>query len=93
VATPRVRVGRPLERHDAEPYRPSAEHLAAAQRLAREPDLLAKFTPGTWVAFQSEAIVASSTDYAEVVRTAKEGGASDPILVPVMPDLFVGGPG
>ena len=91
MAASSARISRPPRADDIAPYSPTAEHLAAAQRMAREPNLLAAFEPGTWVAFNGEAIVASGADYEAVVRAAKEAGALDPILVPVIGDPFVGG--
>jgi hypothetical protein len=73
------------------PYSPSARHLAAFQRLAREPDLLAPFDPDGWVAFAGDEIIAAGSDYADVVRAAIAAGEPDPLIVPVMGGLFVGG--
>ena len=76
---------------DAEPYSPSARHLAAFQRMAREPDLLASFDPEDWVAFAGEQIVASGPNYADVVRAANAAGEPDLLIVPVIGGLFIGG--
>lgn len=90
MATSRARLSRPARADDVEPYSPSARHMAAFQRLAREPGLLDAFGPDDWVAFSGEEIVAAGPDYAEVVRASDAAGEPDPVIVPVMGGLFVG---
>ena len=90
MAIARKRAAEGPEARDLEPYSPSPEHLAAAQRMATERALLATFDPDDWVAFSGAEIVASGPDYAEVVRAAKAAGAVEPLIVPVMGYLFVG---
>jgi hypothetical protein len=91
VAVRRPRGSRESAIQQTAPYSPSARHLAACERLAREPGLLDAFGPDDWVAFGGEEIVASGPDYAEVVRAAAAAGEDDPLIVPVMGDLLIGG--
>jgi hypothetical protein len=59
--------------------------------MAREPDLLAAYSPGDWVAFAGEQIVAAGPNLSEVIRAAAAAGESDPLFVPIMGELFIGG--
>jgi hypothetical protein len=68
----------------------SKKDLAAHLRMASDPHFLAGYEPGTWVALSGETIVAAGKDLAQVIRTAEQAGELDPLLVPIMPDEFIG---
>ena len=63
---------------------------AAHLRLAREPGLLDSYEPGMWAAFAGETVVAASHDLDEVHRILDAAGVTDPLIVPVLPDPFIG---
>jgi hypothetical protein len=65
-------------------------HLAAYRRMAREPDLFKGYEDGMWVAFSGETIVAAGHDHDPVVRAAEDACEPDPLIVPMMADLFLG---
>ena len=65
-------------------------HDATVEWLADHPGLLGEFDAG-WVAVADRRIVAYSPSAVEVVRLAREAGVDNPLLVPIMPDEFVGG--
>ena len=75
---------------DKGPLYPPTPHLAAYQRMWREPHLLDAYQPGTWVAFSGENIVAAGPRLKDVIRAAEEAGEPDPLLVPLPPDDFIG---
>lgn len=64
-------------------------HDATVEWLADNPGILGSFEPG-WVAVAECRLVAYSPSAVEVVRLAREAGVDAPLLVPVMPDEFVG---
>ena len=68
----------------------SSPYLAAFLRMAREPNLLGAYEPGTWVAFSGDQIVAASPELDELHRVLAEAGERDPLIVPIMPEPFMG---
>jgi hypothetical protein len=65
-------------------------HLAAYHRMVREPNLFNEYEDGMWVAFSGETIVAAGHDHDAVIAAAAEAGETDPLIVPMMADPFVG---
>ena len=63
---------------------------AAHLRMARDPQFLAGYEPGTWVAVSGEEVVAAGPDLSQVIRAAETAGEPDPLLVPILPDEFIG---
>lgn len=64
-------------------------HDATVEWLADNPGLLGRFDAG-WVAVAECRVVAYNPSAVEVVRLAGEAGVDDPLLVPIMPDEFIG---
>jgi hypothetical protein len=64
--------------------------LAAHLRMASDPSFLAGHEPGTQVALSGETVVAAGKVLSEVIRASEEAGEPDPLLVPILPDEFIG---
>ena len=64
-------------------------HDATVEWLADNPGILGGFDAG-WAAVVDRRIVAYSPSAVDVVRLAREAGVNDPLLVPIMPDEFIG---
>ena len=65
-------------------------HLAAYRRMAREPHVFDGYEDGMWVSFSGETIVAAGHDHDAVIRAAEEAGESDPLIVPMLAEPFIG---
>ena len=69
---------------------PPIPHLAAFRRMASDPHLFDDFEEDTWVAFSGDTIIAAGPSLEEVIREAAARGEDDPLIVPLMPDPFLG---
>ena len=66
-----------------------ATHLAAMEWMSDHPEALEDYVD-EWVAIADERVVAHGPSVGDVIDEAKRQGFDDPLLVPVLPDSYLG---